>query len=107
MGRLSRRKGAGWERELAKRWRDLYPDARRGIGQARSGGDVPDVDGTPWWIEAKRRKRHDVRGAMRQAIDATDGRVPVVVCRWDGDSADDAIVCMRLEDWEALIGSLA
>ncbi len=113
-GAGSRRKGAAYERELARRWRDdLWPDARRGLGQARSGaawrsgGEVPDVDGTPFWVEAKRRKRHDVRGAMRQAVaaaaEAGDERAPLVVARWDGDPADDALVCMRLADFEGLI----
>jgi len=107
-GAGSRRKGAAYERELARRWRDdLWPDARRGIGQTRSGGEVPDVDGTPFWVEAKRRKRHDVRGAMRQAVtaaaEAGDERAPLVVARWDGDPADDALVCMRLADFEQLI----
>ena len=103
----SRRKGAQYERELAVRWRDsgLFAEARRGIGQTRSGSDVPDVDGTPYWIEAKRRKAHNVRAAMRQAVTATDGRIPVVVARWDGDSADDALVCVRLADFETLLRS--
>lgn len=105
MSASQRRKGAAYERELAKRWRDdgLYPEAKRGIGQARSGGEVSDVEGTPWWIEAKRRKRHDVRAAMRQAIEASDGRAPVVVARYDGDAADEALVVMRLADWESLV----
>ncbi len=105
MGKMSRRKGAQYERDLANRWRDsgLWPDAKRGIGQTRAGGEVPDVEGTPFWIEAKRRKAHNIRASMQQAIDATDGRPPVVIARWDRDSADDAIVCMRLADFERLV----
>ncbi len=104
MSALSRRKGAAYERELAKRWRDmaLFVRAARGLVQSRSAREVPDVDGTPYWVEAKRRKVHNLRAAMQQAIAASDGRIPLVVARYDGDSADDALVVMRLADWERL-----
>ena len=107
MSARSRNKGAAYERELANRWRDsgLYPDARRGIGQARWGGDVPDVDGTPWWVEAKCQARPNVFAAMEQAEEATDGRTPVVVaCRREKGAPGRAstLVAMRLEDFEAL-----
>lgn len=126
-GARSRRKGAQGERDLANRWarpgtvqrsatafpertmpvlvRPLFPEAKRGIGQARSGSEVADVEGTPFWVEVKRRKAINVRASMKQAKDATDGRPPVVVCRWDGDPEDESIVCMRLVDWEELLRS--
>ena len=112
MGAKSRRKGAQYEWELAKRWRDsgLFPDAHRGGGSQAmryAPKTCSDVEGTPYFIEAKRRKRHDIRGALRQAEEARakagDERAALVVARWDGDSADDAIVCMRLSDFEAMI----
>lgn len=105
MSASQRRKGAVYERELAARWRDsgLYPSARRGIGQARAGGEVCDVEGTPWWIETKRRRRHDVRAALVQAEEASDGRTPVAVCRYDGDPDAHALVVMRLSAWEQLV----
>ena len=108
MSKLSRTKGAQYERELAKRWRDsgVYVEARRGIGQARAGGECCDVEGTPWWVEAKRRKVHNIRGALVQAEQATDGRPPIVVARYDGDAADRAIVAMRLDVFEALLARL-
>src|SRR5690606_6910545 len=56
-GRRSRTKGASFEREVARQLRALWPGARRGIGQARSGGETPDVIQTPFWIEAKHRKK--------------------------------------------------
>lgn len=101
----SRRKGASYERELAKRWRDsgLWPDAQRGIGQARAGSEVPDVEGTPFWVEAKRRKRHNILAAMKQAEEASDGRSALVVARWDGQTADEALVVMRLHTFEDLV----
>lgn len=110
-GARSRRKGASYERELANRWRDsgLYPDAERGIGQARSGGDVPDVTGTPWWVEAKCQARPNVFAALEQAEEATDGRAPIVVaCRRVAGAPSKAstVVAMRLEVFEALVRSV-
>jgi hypothetical protein len=65
---FSRRKGASYERDVAEVFRAVYEHAQRGIGQARAGGEVPDVKGTPWWIEAKCRARpRSVHEAMEQA----------------------------------------
>ena len=107
MGKRSRNKGAAYERELANRWRDsgLYPGAKRGIGQARSGGDVSDVEGTPWWVEAKCQARPNVYAALEQAEEASDGRPCLVVaCRRVAGQPSKAstVVAMRLETFEAL-----
>ena len=110
MSASQRRKGAQWERDLAARWRDagIYPNAQRGTGQARSGADVPDVDGTPWWVECKVGKRPNLLAALKQAEAATlvarehgRGKRPaVVVAKWDGQRP---VVAMRLETFEALL----
>lgn len=102
MSASQRRKGAQWERTLAKRWRDsgLYPDAWRGAGQSRRGSDVPDVDGTPWWVECKVGARPNVLAALAQAEGATDGRPPLVVAKRDREAP---VVCMRLDDFEVLL----
>ena len=83
-GRRSRRKGAAFEREVSNLLKQIYPDARRGIGQARSGGEVADVEGTPWWVECKRKKKCSIPAAWRQACEATDGRPCLVVAKDDG-----------------------
>jgi hypothetical protein len=63
-----RRKGAAFERHVAALFRAIgYPEARRGLGQARAASEVPDVDGTPWWVEAKCGAHWTVPGAWRQA----------------------------------------
>lgn len=106
-GSRSRTKGARYERDLANRWKasGLYPDARRGIGQARSSGEVADVEGTPWWVEAKCQARPNVFAAMEQAEAATDGRPPIVVAtrREAGKpSRASTVVVMRMETFEML-----
>ena len=106
LGRRSKRKGAHHEREVAEILRKLYPNAKRGLGQARAGGEVPDVAGTPWWVEAKHRKVENVRAALRQAEDARDAspgykrHPPLVVSRKDHQRD---IVVMYLDDFVALM----
>jgi hypothetical protein len=70
-GRGRRAKGAGFEREIAHALADLFPHAKRGLGQARAGNEVPDVTGTDYWIECKRQKQPNIRRAYKQATDAT------------------------------------
>ena len=82
-GRRSRDKGAVFERRLATTFRAIWPDARRGIGQTRFAGEVPDVEGTPYWVEAKRQKRPNINAAVAQARKATDGRPILVVTKRD------------------------
>src|SRR5690606_13764125 len=95
-GRRSRTKGASVEREVARQLRALWPGARRGIGQARSGGETPDVIQTPFWIEAKHRKKCSIPAAYRQAVEATDGRPVLVITKED---RAEPLVTMTLADW--------
>jgi hypothetical protein len=68
LGRRSRTKGATYELVVAQRLREVFPNARRGIGQARSGGDVPDVEGCePWWAQTKHGVRPNISAALEQA----------------------------------------
>lgn len=93
MGKRSRDKGANWERELSGVLRRVWPGARRGIGQARSAKEVADVEGTPFWVEAKVGALTNPRAAIRQAEAATDGRPVVAICK------DNASPGRRLEVW--------
>jgi hypothetical protein len=88
MSAHSRRKGKVGEREVANAIRlTLGLDAHRGC-QARAGTDTCDVEGVPGlWVESKRGKQPNVRAALRQATEDSDGRVPVAVIRDDGEDA--------------------
>jgi hypothetical protein len=100
LGRRSRRKGKTWERELAALLRPLFGEhVKRGF-QSRCGRDGCDVEGTPFWLEAKHGKLVNVRAALRQALEATDGRPAVVVAK---DDRSAPLVVMRLEDWLGLV----
>ena len=101
-GAHSRRKGATFERELVHLFRDAMPGAevRRGL-QSRSGDEVPDVDCPVFWPEAKRGHKPNVRGALKQAIDAApQGRIPVAVIR-DDRAAPFAV--LQLDDFLDLV----
>lgn len=94
-----RRKGHDWERELARLLRPLFGDGVCRGYQARDGNAAPDVDGTPYWFEAKHGVLVNLRAALRQAVKATDGRVPIVVAK---DNRSEPLVVMRFRDWLAL-----
>jgi len=69
MGKLSRTKGASFERTVAEAFRVAgFADARRGLSQTRNGAEVPDVQGVDGlWLECKHRIRVNVREALEQA----------------------------------------
>ena len=101
-GAGSRRKGAAFERELARQFREAMPDAgiRRGL-QCRTGEEAPDVEVPCFWVEAKHHHRTNARAAMRQALaNCPPGRWPVAVCK---DDRAEPLVTMQLEDFLELL----
>ena len=101
MSGASRSKGKRGEQEVAVMLRDAFPwlDPHRGA-QTRKGDDACDVEGTPWFVEVKRRKaRCNIPEAMEQATRDSDGRPPVVFSRRD---RGEWLVTMRWEDWKEM-----
>ena len=112
---MSRNKGHGFEREVASILRAFYPEARRGIGQARSAGEVCDVEGTPWWVESKFYKSTmPVLAAYRQSLAAKaadpatgkkfDTRPVLIVSKVNNVTP---LVTMELESFLAILQRLA
>jgi hypothetical protein len=87
LGRRSRNKGASFERLIAIELREVFgPQVRRGLGQARNAGEVPDIDGTPYWCECKHQHRPNIARAMLQAVRDSRGRKPpLVISRADNE----------------------
>lgn len=87
MSKSQRVKGRAYEQHVAREFRRVWPGAKRGIGQARSSAEVPDVDPHPdWWVECKHQKSCSWRAAWKQATEANAGkrRHQVVVTRDNG-----------------------
>jgi hypothetical protein len=68
VGKSSREKGKRGERRAVKFYERTYPDAHRSTDQARDARHC-DVEGTPFWVEAKEGKRPSIWAALRQAIE--------------------------------------
>lgn len=104
MGSLSRNKGKAFELLVARSLRVLYPNAKRGNAQYRNNSQYEDkkadVEETPWWVECSHGTSITPSNKMLQAIKSTDGRVPVIVTRYDHCPI---IASMRLDDFVALL----
>lgn len=101
MGRLSQRKGAGGERELAAVLRGYGYEVER--GGSLSFGEVPDLTGLPGiHVECKRAEQlrlYDwIAQAERDALRFGDG-LPAVFFR---RSRSTWMVVMKLDDWMGL-----
>lgn len=111
MGKLSRDKGARWERKVAKAFADAFNvDCRRSSGQSRFGTDAPDVHAPIFWIECKVGKSFSIRNALSQAADDLNcstitKRWPIAVTKVDGEKPlatmyfDDFLVLVA--EWDA------
>ena len=80
---------------MAKALRPIFGEnVARGY-QSRAGGDAPDVDGTPYWVECKKGRRTRIKAALEQGTEATDGRPVLAVCR---DDREEPIAALYLKD---------
>ena len=99
-GAGARRKGAQFERDLAKLIKENTSlDAKRGLGQTRSGGEeVSDIDVEHIHIEAKRHKRSNIKAALRQAISDSkvNGKIPIAITK---DDREPILCTMLFNDW--------
>jgi len=107
-GKGARAKGANFERDLAKYFREsLLMDAQRGLGQCRGGGEeIADVEMDLIHIEAKRHKRCHIKAAMNQAIEDSKNKnkFPVAITK---DDRKPILVTMLLEDWTKIFKEYA
>ncbi len=97
----SREKGAGGERELAKKLRELgFEDARRGQQFCGANGDA-DVTGLSGiHIECKRTEKLRLYDAVAQSkSDARMGEMPIVIHRMNNC---DWVVIQPLTDWSKI-----
>jgi hypothetical protein len=106
MGKLSRTKGANYERSLSKLFKEKMhgADIRRGLQFRGASKDVvADVENPIFWIECKRGIKPSVRGALKQAIADSDktGKIPLAVIR---DDKQPAFCVLLLDDFLEFVG---
>ncbi len=105
MGKLSRTKGAAYERVVSAFLRSIFgPNVRRGL-QSRGGGkEVPDVTGEdlPSWIhiEAQHAKQASPWVKLRQAEDDAPDKKAVVFIKKHGG---EELVGMRPETFKYIM----
>ena len=98
----SKAKGARFERELARKFREHgYDDSRRTAQYCGNTGDASDVVGLPGiHIEAKHQKTMRlyewISQAKRDAENGGKGNLPAVFHKKNNA---EILVTMRLEDW--------
>lgn len=104
MAKLSRDKGARFERTLAKLFREYGYDARRTAQYCGNTGDASDVVGLPYLhVEAKHQEAMRLYEWMAQAIRDAEangkGHIPAVFHKKNNA---DILVTMRLDDFMQL-----
>lgn len=87
MGKYQRTKGHNFERETAKQFRELFPEAKRGF-QTRGGGkEAADVEIPFFHIECKVGKRPNPLAAYKQASEDATNKIPVAIIKRDREKA--------------------
>jgi hypothetical protein len=104
-----------WQSDLAKRWRTmgLFSAARSTQGeqvrQAKLGPRPSDIEGTPFAVEAKHGGASPLaalRQAETEAAARGDVRAPIAVVRPPRAAVEDAVVVLRLREFEELCAAL-
>lgn len=101
-GRGSRAKGAAFERAIAKRLtEDTGLKFQRGLGQTRAGGaEVADVHCEELsdliHIEVKRRKKCDIKAALRQATRDAPEKIKIILTK---DDRAPILVTQKKTEW--------
>lgn len=102
MGKMSRTKGAGFERTVAKLFSQYgYKEASRSAQHCGKTGQAADVKNVPGiHIEAKAQEKMHLYEWMQQAIRdseaSDDHQLPVVIHK---QNYKDVLVSMRFSDW--------
>lgn len=94
-GRKSRTKGHGYEREIAKKFREFFPDARRKLEYQAMVIDGTDIEECgPFAIQCKRYKKYVSLSKIEEIT--AKGKINLLVTK--GDHKPD-LVAMKLEDF--------
>jgi len=115
-GKRSRNKGKTWERAIVRLLKPVW-DAFRGHQDSRGGfggGEGCDVEGTPFYIEARHEQQYDWRKHLREALTMKtargDARPVVLIAKEDkkppgwsvGKPGTPPVAIMLMDDWYEL-----
>lgn len=111
-GKTNQAKSKAFERKIAIAFRVVCPKAKRSFGQAREGNEIPDIVGTPFWLECGTGSTISIQGKLKQALsDAATtpnsdyrDRPPVVVVH--NPRTHVVSVTMTIDDFLALVGTI-
>jgi hypothetical protein len=95
MGKSQRTKGHGYEREVSKTFRQLYPESKRKLEYQISSDLGIDVEAGPFDIQCKRMKKYAPLSCFME-LPIRQDKIRLLVTK--GDRLDD-MVCLRLEDF--------
>ena len=124
MGKAERDKGHNFEREIARKFRELYPDAKRNVTEAQAGQGVDSVDFGPFDIQCKRYKAYASIMALYEVVIGgkfrrhaitdrelssklkqhhANGRIPALVTKADNLPI---MVTLPLDDFLRILGDI-
>lgn len=102
MGKLSRTKGHGYEREIAGKFREIFPEAKRKLEYQLDTCVGVDLEGVgEYLVQCKRYLKYAPIAKIKE-IKGTG--IHVLVTR--GDRERD-VACLYLEDFLALVKAVA
>lgn len=102
MGKLSRTKGLGFERWVAKKFRRLYPDAGRKLEYQTRHADGVDLENTgEFKVQCKRGRRYASLSKLKEVqLCPIDGGTPLLVTKGDDQ---DPVVALYFSDFMRLV----
>ena len=110
-GKAPKRKGDGYERELAKYFNEKVFDGEDKVQRAPlSGGGAikssggSDLKNTPYiFVEAKRTEKFQIHQSMRQVEDnieiSKSNDMPIVITRRNRTETGDSLCVLKLDDF--------
>lgn len=99
MGKMQRNKGANYERQIARRFKALFPNAERNLTETRTGQGIDLTDTGNLQVQCKRHKKY-VSISTYDEIPKVDGKINVLVTK--ADRLPDMVV-LSLDDFMAII----
>lgn len=101
MGKLSRQRGASYEREVAKALHKMFPKARRHLEYHALDANGVDLQDTgPFAIQCKRGRTYAPINKIKE-VQCSPDMIPMLVTRADNE---ESLVVLSLENFIKILG---